>query len=197
MRFRGLLTIIAALALGQSAHAAQLVGSMTTNNLGQVPFGVDYTVPSDGLTYRWDFFTDSSHPNALISLATPNLVSATEKVSLGNGMTRNVNIDDPAFTWDVVTSDPGHLSILVSAPASYNTCTAATAAGTICGMTYSIFGDNASLGVNVHDAVTISYIATAIPEPAAWLLMTAGVFSIGAALRQRRRVQREAQAVLA
>ena len=62
---------------------------------------------------------------------------------------------------------------------------------------YTVFLSSAALGVNVQDAVTIHFSASAIPEPAAWLLMLAGMFSVGGALRRRRRMLREAQAVLA
>lgn len=192
MRIWGLLTIIAALALGQGAEATVLTGSMTTNNSGQIFPGVDYTLPSDGLTYRWDFFTDSAHPNAIITLGGPNDVFAIDKISDGGGATHSAfSASDPGYIWNVVYA-PGHTTIFVGAAPSFNNCSAATPAGVLCGETNDVFGDSVALGVNVKDIVTISFSQSAVPEPAAWALMLAGVFSIGAALRQRRHMLRKA-----
>ena len=193
MRIWGLLTIFATLALGQGVNAAVLTGTMTTNNSGQIFPGVNYTVPSDGLTYRWDFFTDSAHPNAIITLGGPNDIFAIDKISNGDGTTHNAfSATNPNFMWNAIYA-PGHTTIFVEADPSFNNCSGAIPAGALCGRTNNVFGDSAALGVNVQDIVTITFSATAVPEPAAWALMLTGVFGIGAVLRQRRRMSREAQ----
>lgn len=201
MRINGFVAFIAALALGQGAQAAVLTGTMTTNNSGQIFPGVDYTIPSDGVTYRWDFFTDSAHPNAIITLGGPNDVYSTGRVSNGDGTTHiDFNTPAPNYVWNASYA-PGHTTIFVGADPSFNNCSGATPAGVLCGVSNFVFGDSAPLSVDVKDVVTITFSAasvsgfsaTAIPEPAAWALMLAGVFGVGAALRQRRRMLREAQ----
>lgn len=197
MRIRGLVAFIGALAVGQAAHATVLTGTLTTDNSGYVPLGVDYTIPSDGRIYRWDLWADSAHPTALITLGSPNDVFAVGRVSNGDGTTHlDLALPDPAYLWNAVYA-PGHTTIFVEAPASFNSCSGATSAGVLCAVSNNVWGDAASLGVNVHDVVNISFSATAIPEPAAWLLMIAGVFGVGGVLRRRRRLLREAQAALA
>jgi hypothetical protein len=165
----------------------------TTDSSGSLQ--VDYTVPSDGLTYRWDLWSDPSHPNAMITLAAPNDVNATARTSNGDGTTSFDPVYTlPDFTWNEIVA-PGHTEIMVFGPASFNFCAGNTPAGTVCNVNNSIFGDNSYLNVaDVTGAVTVTFASTpiAIPEPAAWALMIGGFLVVGGALRRRRSVARVA-----
>jgi hypothetical protein len=200
MRNWGWVGLVAALALGQAAEAQVLpsVGTvvLTTDSDGQLFPGVSYGIPADGVTYRWDLWSDSAHPDAIIYLGAPNDVFGFGEVGNGDGTT-SLGFVEPTYSWDE-TQAPGHTSILVRAQAPFSNCFAGTPYGVACALWSSnVWGDDAPLSVNVADVVNITFSSVAIPEPATWLLMLTGAFGVGAALRLRRRSLRDAAPVLA
>ena len=182
-----LILAVGMISIGLPAQAAVLsscVSGCTTDASGSLL--VDYTVPSDGLTYRWDLWTDASHPTASITLEGPNDVFAIDNISNGNGTT-SPSFTIPGFLFNEVVA-PGHTTITVRSDADFNNCAGNPAAGTICSADNSIFGDSVNLKVNVASPVTITFAQTAIgvPEPAVWSLLICGFGALGWALRRRR-----------
>ena len=197
MRGLGWLVLaVGMISLSPAARAATVLShcttGCTTDSSGSLT--IDYTVPSDGMTYRWDLYTDPSHPTATITLQLPNEVSGIDYVSNGDGTTTPNYVADPGYIFNEV-SDPGHTIITVWSNPSFNNCTSTTAAGTLCRADNSVFGNGASLTVDVDSPVTITFAQTAlgVPEPAVWSLMIVGFGTLGWALRRRRAV--DAQAV--
>jgi hypothetical protein len=180
-----------AISFAPAARAAALLNSCptlcTTNSSGILL--VDYTVPSDGQTYRWDLWSDPGHPAALITLDAPNDTSATAKISNGNGTTHtDLFYPPPNFTWNEVVN-PGHTVITVSGPANFDFCASNPSAGVACAVDNQIFGDSSFLRVtNIDGPATITFASSpiAVPEPAAWSLMIGGFLALGWALRRRR-----------
>ncbi len=176
------------ISFGPPARAAVL-SSCTTGCLTDASgsLKVDYTVPSDGLTYRWDLTTDPSHPTATITLQAPNNVFGIDNVSNGNGTT-TLSFAVPNFLFNEVVA-PGHTTITVWSDADFNDCASNPAKGTICSADNSVFGNGANLKVaGVSSPVTITFAQTAIgvPEPAVWSLLIGGFGALGLALRRRR-----------
>lgn len=189
---RGLAWLVLAtvmLSFAPAARAAVLTScttGCTTDSFGEIPFGVDYTVPTDGHEYRWDLWSDASHPTAIITLEAPNEVFDVANISNGNGTTSSHPFySTPDFTWNEVMT-PGHTAITVWAAPDFNFCPSNPAAGTVCAISNSVWGNAAFLTVNVDAPVTITFASTAIPEPAAWSLLIGGFFILGWALRRRR-----------
>ena len=176
------------ISFGPPARAAVLsncTAGCTTDASGSLK--VDYTVPSDGLTYRWDLFTDASHPTAAITLQGPNNLFSIVDTSNGNGTTAE-SFTVPDFLFNEVVA-PGHTTITVWSQADFNNCASHPAAGTICSIDNSVFGNLANLKVSgVDSPVTITFAQTAIsvPEPATWSLLIGGFGALGWALRRRR-----------
>jgi hypothetical protein len=203
MRIWGWATLIAALALGQAAEAQPSTvlpptgqtKTLTTDSDGWA-FPIDYGIPADGVTYRWDLWSDSAHPDAMIYLEGPNDVFGFGEVSNGDG-TATPQFVAPTYRWDEIEA-PGHTTILVQAQAPFSNCFPGTPYGVACALSASyVWADDVALKVDASDPVTITFSSVAIPEPATWLLMTAGVFGVGVALRQRRRTLRMAPPALA
>ncbi len=166
----------------------------------QSAFYVDYTVPDDGLTWRWDVFTDSTDPSITVRLVHPNQTFTTELIANGDGTFQNVLTDFFApYSWQEVLVEPNHSSYLVSAPAGFNNCSPSTLAGQVCAVTYNVWGNGSPLLITASNAVLngplvkISFAATLVPEPESWALMILGLGAAGAMLRRTRR----ARAVLA
>ena len=183
-----LILAAAVVSFGPSAQAAVLSSCATgclTDSSGALK--VDYTVPSDGLTYRWDLTTDPSHPTATITLQSPNDVFGIDHVSNGDGTT-TMSFESPDFLFNEVIA-PGHTTITVWSDADFNNCASNPAKGTICAADNSVFGNGANLKVaGVDSPVTITFAQTAIgvPEPAVWSLLITGFGGLGWALRRRR-----------
>jgi len=145
----------------------------------------DYTVPSDGRHYRWDFIFDD--PNATLFLAPPNQVESFFLRAAGDGtfdFIFNPNVD---FQFERVIDLPGRVSYLVAAPRSFDTCGPATHAGVICRAQYDVFGNSTFLTMNADAPFHLTFREVAVPEPGTWALMILGFGGIGAALRARRR----------
>jgi hypothetical protein len=179
------------LSFGAPVRAAALLNQCPTNCITSSSGNllVDYTVPSNGQTYRWDLWSDPSHPTALITLDAPNNTSATAKISNGDGTTHlDLFYPPPNFTWNEVVN-PGHTVITVMGPASFDLCASNPSAGIACSVDNEVFGNNAFLRIsNTDTPVTITFASSpiAIPEPAAWSLMIGGFLALGWALRRRR-----------
>jgi hypothetical protein len=177
------------LSFAPAARATQLMSctaGCTSDSSGAFFFGFNYTLPTDGHRYRWDLWSDASHPNAMISLAAPNEGFSTDGVSQGNGTTSSTtNFAFPDFLWNEVVM-PGHTEILVWASPDFNFCAGNPPMGTLCSVTNTVEGNNASLNPHVSNAITITFASTVVPEPATWSLMIGGFGALGWALRRRR-----------
>jgi hypothetical protein len=173
-------------ALASSAHAVVL-NSCTAGcatDLGII-FDVNYTVPPDGRTYRWDLWTDGSNPTVTINLPSPNEDFALTKVSNGDG-TFHEDFSGAGWTW-LETINPGHTTIITrSLGANYDHCSGASALGDACAASYNVWGNGVLLTVSTRSPVTVFFSQTAVPEPATWAMMLGGFFGLGAILRRRR-----------
>jgi len=152
---------------------------------GSLPFGVDYTVPSDGRTYRWDLWTDSLNPAVTINLSSPNEEFALIKVSNGDG-TFHQDFTAANWIWQE-TIDPGHTTIFTrSLDADYDHCSNASPLGDACAASHNVWGNGAQLTVSSRAPVTVFFSQTVVPEPAAWTMLILGFFGLGATVRRRR-----------
>jgi hypothetical protein len=190
MRILGLMAFIGALAFGQSALAAGgppcVAGCTASGGSTFLVSNTDYALPDDGLLYNWSFHSDSAHPNVLISVQAPNEIFGLDLISNGDGTFNSVFGPNPFFTWTQF-QQPGFTLIQVRGEASYNNCAGAVA-GALCGYSSNIWGNGTSILVNTNDRVQIfASSSLAIPEPQTWLMMLAGLFGIGAAMRLSRR----------
>lgn len=174
------------LSFGVPARAAGLMAC--TSGCLTDPSGllqVDYTVPPDGLEYRWDLWSDASHPTALITLDAANETLSIMNTSMGGGLT-SVSLAAPVFKWNEVVT-PGHTMITVQAPADFDFCASHPAAGTVCSADNMVWGNGSTfLRAGVADPVMITFARTAIPEPTTWSLLIGGFLAIGWALRRQR-----------
>jgi hypothetical protein len=188
---RGLALLALAVVLisfGPPARAASITSCTAgcpTNSSGTLQ--VDYTIPADGQEYRWDLFSDASHPNAMIVLQSPNDVFSLVNTSNGDGTTSSSMTFPNDFHWNEITA-PGHTIITIWAPANFNFCSSNPPAGTQCSATNNVFGDTVLLNAHVTGVDTITFTSVPVPEPATWSLMIGGFVAIGWALRRRRSV---------
>ena len=89
------------------------------------------------------------------------------------------------------TLTPGLLSIVVRAPAQYDNCVPGVVSiSAPCGEIINVWGNGTTFTGYSTDPVFVNFTATAVPEPAGWVLTLAGVGVAGAGLRlSRRRLQ--------
>ena len=180
-----LILLVVTMSFGPRAEAAVLnlcTAGCTTDQFGSLQ--VDYTIPSNGQAYRWDLWSDASHPTALITLQAPNDIFSMVDTSNGDGTTTQ-SFTVPDYRWTEIVA-PGHTAITLLSGANFDTCASHPAAGTICSVDNSVYGDSVNLKVDVNAPVTITFASTAIPEPAAWSLLIGGFVILGGALRRRR-----------
>jgi PEP-CTERM motif len=188
---------IAALAAALSALASPAAAIICPYGCYvQSAFYVDYTVPDDGLTYRWDVYTDSTDPSITVRLAHPNETFTTEQIANGDGTFQNVMTEFFApYSWQELSVEPNHSSYLVSAPAGFNDCNPSTPAGQLCGVTYNVWGNGDPLLITASNAVMngplvhISFAVSLVPEPESWALIILGFGAAGAMLRRMRRAR--------
>lgn len=182
----GVACVVAMACAGQAAAEGGYVtppcGSATQPcnydpSLGVV-YLMDFSVPTDGTTQQWDFWLTNGDPSATLSLSSPN--ETFTQTFYGNGST-DFSGDVPGYKWST-TSSPGHLSIRVSGPRSYNNCSNPNIVG-VCGVEYFIWGNGTALDVNSDSPGIISWSVATVPEPATWAMMLLGFFGLGAALR--------------
>ena len=153
-------------------------------------FPLDYSVPPDGRTYRWDIAYQSEDPLAHVTLDDPNQVEVYFERSLGDGVTESDYswFDGVDFMWTPVTYQPNVASYLVRAPANFDFCAPTTPAGAICAASYNVWGNGTQVHLFANAPVTILRATeTLIPEPATWALLLLGFFGAGAVLRSRNR----------
>jgi len=184
----GVLGVVALFA-GVSAHASTtFVVSPDfdpVTGVWQIQDPWDYTVPSDGQLYRWDFSFTSADPNATLFLDPPNLLNAFDIYETSTGPSIQF-IGDPIYTFDE-SEGPGLLTIFVQNQASYDNCTPGVISTSACGAIYQVFGDGTRFTGTSFDPLTVTWTITAVPEPAEWTLMLVGMGVLGAGLRRRRR----------
>jgi hypothetical protein len=145
-------------------------------------------VPSDGLTYRWDLWTDPANPGVTINLPSPNENFALTTVSNGDG-TFHQDFSGAAWTW-AETIDPGHTTIITrSVGANYNNCTGSTPLGVACAASYNVWGNGVTLTVSTLSPVTVFFAQSLVPEPRSWALAILGLGAAGAMLRRQRRAR--------
>lgn len=153
------------------------------------PFRQDYSLPTDGHTYQWDFRIESEDPEATLSLGRTNQIDiyAWQKLSDGRVIGAPVDWD---FSWVMIrTAKPGLVSYEVRAPASYNDCDKPDAIGHICGVQYNFWGNGTPLTISSTAPMRVFFSVTAIPEPSTWALMIAGFGACGVMLRRQRRAR--------
>ena len=185
---------VALCAAGMLAWAGS-VGAVTIYNclggcvIADGTFAADYTIPSDGQAYQWDFFV--SDPSVSVSLRSPNEVFSIEKVSNGDGTT-HTELGGAPYSWQEAVA-PGHTTIRVWAAADFNTCGPASPFGAVCATTQNVWGNGTQLeasrngvGLRYPDTVTVHLTIAGVPEPATWAMMLVGFFGLGSALRRRR-----------
>ena len=173
---------------GAPANAYTFVidpSAMPGDTPGTYIYFFDYTVPSDGQAYRWDFSFTSADPNATLFLNPPNQVDSIAEYETASGVTA-VSAGFPSYTFDE-TEKPGLLSILVQAPAAYDHCVAGVISASPCGMINEVFGNGTQFTGSALEPLTVTWTITAVPEPAQWALMLVGMGILGAGLRRRGR----------
>ena len=193
MRLRTMLAAAALLAVGSSAEATTLTSCAGGCRVdGGLLFNVDYTVPADGRTYRWDLWTDSLDPAVTVGISAPNEVFTDGRVANGDGSFHTVLLPDPIYTFagDV---KPGHTSYVVGTQASFDTCGPSSPAGQLCEVSYNVWGNGIFLSVGGLTpgprglpSVRVFFAQTVVPEPQSWALAILGLGAAGAMLRRRR-----------
>jgi hypothetical protein len=150
------------------------------------PYWFDYTLPTDGRLYLWNFSYTSADPNALFTVPIPNEVDEYVTYKTDTGLTTSFG-GNWNFSEFQETLTPGLTSILYQAPLAFNTCaTAMISDVTPCSSQYNIWGNSDPFGVIGASHLTITETLAAIPEPAEWAMLLAGLGGLGAALRRRR-----------
>jgi hypothetical protein len=150
-------------------------------------YSADYTVPSDGKTYSWDFFIQSDDPDATIRLRAPNEVFGAGEIVTATGPFEPVFLM-PAYTFYEVKS-PGRVSYIVSAQQGFDHCDDPGPVGSLCRASYYVWGNGTTLEVFSKAPVTVHLSVSAVPEPSAWALMIAGFGACGVMLRRQRRLR--------
>ncbi len=149
------------------------------------PYSADYTVPSDGKTYSWDFFIQSDDPDATIKLQAPNEVFGAGQIVTDSGPFTPVFLM-PAYTFYEVKS-PGRVSYIVSAQQGFDHCDDPGPVGSLCKASYYVWGNATRLEVFSKAPVAVHLSVSAVPEPSAWALMILGFGACGLMLRRHRR----------
>jgi len=142
----------------------------------------DYTVPADGHTYAWRFRLESPDPNARVVLDHPSQVE-WDRYYGGGGVDV---FGEPPFRFDE-TVTPHLTTILVSTVADFFDCSPSTQVGRLCGRDSRVWGNGTSLTLFSTSPATLFTSALAVPEPAVWALMIAGLGVVGGALRREQR----------
>ncbi len=153
------------------------------------PYFADYTVPSDGKTYSWDFSIKSDDPDATITLTKPNEVFGVGRIVTDGDPATLTSFLTPAYTFNEVKS-PGMVSYIVSAQQNFDHCSDPGPVGSLCSATYYVWGNGSAILVDAKAPVTIHLSVSAVPEPSAWALMILGFGACGLMLRRRRRAAR-------
>lgn len=146
---------------------------------------LDYTVPADGKTYRWDFFLQSEDPDATISLKAPNEVFGVGKIVAGPD-TFNATFVMPAYSFYEIKG-PGLVSYIVSAQADFDHCDQPGPVGSMCAAYYAVWGNADAMKIDAKAPITVHLSVSAVPEPSTWALMIAGFGACGVMLRRQRR----------
>lgn len=176
--------------LAVAGHAAALtLGSCASGcvtDAGSL-FNVDYTVPADGRTYRWELWTDT--PGVLITLSSPNETFDADTVSNGDGTFHSdAFLLGAGFDWDE-TEAPSHTTIFTrTLMSNFDHCGPTSPAGEICAAQFNVWGNGAFVSTDSREDIKIFFSSVAVPEPATWALMIGGFFGLGAALRRGRAV---------
>ena len=147
------------------------------------PFDEDYTVPTDGKLYRWDFRFTSLDPNATISLDSPTQLDSDLVYFLGAGNFQEVFNSPFQYTFSP-TFRPGLLSIIVGAPKNFDNCSNPTEIG-LCSANYNVWGNGTRFIVTSNSPVSVLFSSTAVPEPAGWILAILGFGALGMRFRRR------------
>lgn len=183
MRFASIVGAVVALLCAMPAQAGPFNcqnGCDYPIDLG--PFFVDYSLPSDAITYVWTFRLEADDPNTTVSLAPPNQADHTTRY-FGGGSTFTSR--DFPFRYEQVIT-PLLTTITVWAPKSYNNCASGGPIGEICAEKFDVWGNGAYLYFNTtSDTVRLFSSITAVPEPATWAMMISGFGLAGAAMRRR------------
>lgn len=162
-------------------HATVIVGTYDPADFPYIDY--DYTVPTDGHTYKWIFDVTSTDPNASVFLSHPTQVEGFLVSPNGAGFDYTFT---SAFSYTFKeTVKPGQTSILVKGPQDFNNCTSGSPLGQVCGAFYNVWGNGTYLELNATSPVTIAFTALAVPEPETWAMMIVGMGMIGMAKRKR------------
>lgn len=182
------LSAAAAAVLLAAAPAYSQVGCAAEDGGCDIPegitdYGPDYTVPDDGMTYKWSFVL--SQPEALIFVPSPNQVEFFGRKRTATGFEDLYGMPF-GYRFDEMVR-PGVTTVFVRAPKGQDTCAQPGPIGEICLRYYRVWSNGASYDYEgIQGGFNLKVFVEAVPEPATWALMLGGFGLVGAAARNRR-----------
>jgi hypothetical protein len=210
VRARALIGAIAASTLllaGTGAHADKPLALVNTTPVTINPAtctygyglcGADWSLPTDGKLYAWNFSFTSADPNATLYIAPPNQVDPDFSFPSNNlfGHTPVDSYTGPALSFKE-TLGQGFTSILYQAPLDYNNCPGDGLYYVSCGVSWIVWGNADGLTVTGNSPLTFTSTFAAVPEPMEWALLLTGFGGLGLALRRKSAARRQGAQVVA
>jgi hypothetical protein len=150
--------------------------------------GFDWTIPDDGVTYKWTFAIDQ--PGATVFVPGGNQVEFFESVKTPTG-TNDIYASGDTFPYRferVYEQGSNITTYFVHAPKGKpDTCDTA-AVGEICFLHYQVWNNGQPYSWSgTQGPFTMRISVLAVPEPASWAMMIAGFGLFGAWMRRVRR----------
>jgi hypothetical protein len=148
--------------------------------------GFDWTIPDDGVTYKWTFTVDQ--PGAKVYVPGANQVEFYSARKTATGVEDAFSFESFPYRFDGFHEAGSNVTTyFVHAPKGKPYTCGTAAVGEVCFLYYRVWNngqafqwDGTSGPFNMRIAVQ------AVPEPATWALMIAGFGVAGAAARRRR-----------
>jgi hypothetical protein len=148
--------------------------------------GFDWTIPDDGMTYKWTFTVDQ--PGAVVFVPSANQVEFYGYRKTATGLEDLTSFDSFPYRFEGFHEDGSNVTTyFVHAPKGTPDSCATAAVGDICYRYYRVWNNGQPFQWGgTHGPFNMRISVQAVPEPATWALMIGGFAVAGATVRRRK-----------
>jgi len=149
--------------------------------------GFDWTVPDDGVTYKWTFTIDQ--PGATVFVPGGNQVELFKYLKTPTGIEDAYDDSVPYRFERVYALGSNVTTYFVHAPKGKPYTCDTAAVGEICFLYYQVWNNGQPFSWSgTQGPFNMRISVAAVPEPTAWAMMVAGFGLFGVWMRRTRRV---------